>query len=374
MLWSMDNIQKRVTDLLAKHKCELVRTYKHKVYRLPSGQIYATPKTNSDHHSWANSLSQLRVYLGLSHRGRKAKVGDSTKKKRKSISQKPKSKPIYNDTAPPQILKFSEKFRVAIQGDRPSQPVHVTQASTPMPKPPRRVTQRTERNGEVRVWSKQEIEAANIAMQCGKLDEFMRHHHQASQPEAILKQENTMLAVEQIDATIAELDAGMAAATDEQKKEQANVSRWQEEIQQAQLRLAAAAEKFNSLNQVKTDLGVIRGDIERVRPMLGLLASQPTKLTKVEGTAAKRGRAPSLRQALCELLGKADRPMRPAAIHKEMVQLPNFEHVPIRSLYTFFSQEQKKNGSAQFRRVGDLGFWPSSRPLPQGYEDYATAS
>lgn len=174
-----------------------------------------------------------------------------------------------------------------------------------------------------------------------------------------------MLAVEQIDATITELDAGMKAAIEEQKREHININRLEHEIEQARLRMQSASDKHNSLNDVKTSLSVIRTDIERVRPMLGLLAARP-QLASSNGHR-QRASLRGLEDAIADVLSKANRPLRCSEIHKAITQFEGCRDAKINSIYNFFTQDKKKNGSAVAVRLGDNQYWRNGRQLPEQY-------
>lgn len=359
-------------ELLARSRSERIRTTgKHTIFRLPSGEHYATPKSPSDHRSWSNSLSCLRVKLGISRRGRVAKVSEPAERyKGKRTSR---TSTILETTPPPPAFDFKEKVRAAMRGEKladskPAAPPLQSSKKTEY-KPPRRSTERAPRYGAVRVWSKNEIEAANIAMRVGKLNEYMQKHHQASQPGAITiqgEQETTMLAVEQIDATITEFETGMKVAIEEQKHEHININRLEQEIEQAKLRMQAASDKYNSLNDVKTSLGVIRSDIEKVRPMLGFLAMRPQPISS-SGQRQRSATVHGLKDAIADVLSRADRPLRCSEIYKAITKIEGCQDAKIHSIYTFFSQDKKKNGSAVAVRVADNQYWRNGRQLPEQY-------
>lgn len=360
----MDAEQKLIA-LLARYHCDKIRTHgKHNIYRLPSGESYVTPKSASDSHAWDNCLAHLKVKLGLSRRGKAARMGTPSSPKKKF--RRKRASEVELD-APP-TFNFGEKVRAAIRGEKLRSPEPLPPlpklADPPRYKPPRRITERAPRPGAVRQWSKDEIEAANIAMRVGQLNEFMQHHHQASLPEAILneKQEtNTMLSIDQIDQTITELDAGMARALEAGQVEASSIRTLETEIEQAKLRLTAANDKHNSLNDLKVSLSVLRSDIEKVRPMLGMLATKPTPMPT---STYVRRRSVGLAEAIRRVLEQSERPLRCAEIHAQVKLIPGCETVARTSLYTFFTQDIKKNGDAIAHRVGDNQYWRAGRSLP----------
>jgi hypothetical protein len=361
-------------DLLAKYKCKLTRTKRHNIYTLPSGLHYATPKTASDAFSWDNQLSQLKVALGISRRGRKAKVGARPEKKAPKKTSPSKADILEHVAPAPQRFNLREKIRAALRGEKLSN----TPEPPPLPieEPPQkerfrmpRTEHERHRHGVVRVWSRQDIEAANTALRVGKLDEFLARHDSASRPEAVTidqpnKEELTMLAVEQIDATIQELDAGMAAAMEMVKTEESNIERLSCEVEQARQRMAAAHDKNNSLNDVKTSLSCLRGDIEKVRPMLGLLAHQPAEPTVLR-TRTAGGSSMRVADAIRFVLDRAEVPLRAGQIHEEITKIHRCEKIAKTSIYTFLSVDKKNNGSAIATHMTEINaYWRSTRPLP----------
>src|SRR5580658_8362655 len=315
----MDARQKTL-ELLRKFKCPLVRGKRHNVYLLPSGQPYTLPITPSDHHCWPNCLSDLRIALGISRRGKTAKVRKPSPKVRRKPKARTKKDPLTGISAAPRGFDFREKVRAALRGEKLTN--KEPEPLPPVPEPPkkerfrapRRLVER-ERHGAVRVWSKADIEAANLAMRVGKLGEFVNRHYAASRPEVEVnqpnKEESTMLAVEQIDATIRELDEGMAAAREMAATERANITRLETETEQARQRMLAADDKQNSLQDVKNSLAIVRGDIERIRPMLGLLAHKPAA-TPITGKGIKMVSATGLviRDVMKQIFSENAAPLR----------------------------------------------------------------
>lgn len=361
----MDTKQKTI-DLLAKFQCKKLRSKRHNIYLLPSGERYTTPQTASDNHSWDNCLAQLKVHLGISRQNKKAIVGTKTVKRKKTVRQAP-SRYASIPAAPPIGFDFGVKVRAAMRGEKPTHPGPLTlkESIKPLPVKPRFRTkhEQRERHGAVRVWSKADIDAANIAMRAGKLTQFLQLHHQASQPATQPdKESTTMLGVDQIDATIAELDAGMATAATEQKREATEIHRLESEIAEARGRMEAASDKHNSLNDVKTSLSVLREDIEKVRPMLGMLAAKPVR----EVVHARRRAGLKVADAIRQVLDQARRPLRAGEIHKEVQGLAGGEGIAMSSIYTFLSLDVKKNGDALAQRIpADGSYWRAGRSMPQ---------
>lgn len=54
--------------LLKKHKAELIRQNKHKIYRLPNGRIFITSATRTNERGYRDQLSTLRKLLQLNPR------------------------------------------------------------------------------------------------------------------------------------------------------------------------------------------------------------------------------------------------------------------------------------------------------------------
>lgn len=357
-------------ELLRQFKCKLVRTKKHNIYTLPNGIHYTTPQSASDYSSWNNCLSDLKIALGISRRGRKAKVGTPARKVHKAtVSEK---KLFDNITPAPINFDFREKMRAALRGEKPtrSEPAPAkVKLRTDREREKARTPRREERgrDGVARAWSKADIEAANRAMRVGKLDEFMQNHYTASRPEAVLinqptKEETTMLAVEQIDTTIHELDSGMSAAMSMSKTEEANIRRLDSEMVDARLRMQAAHDKYNSLNDVKTSLSVLRGDIEKVRPMLGLLAHQ--KPETVTTRTRRSGVGLKISQAIEQVLDTATAPMSPKQMRSAITQLQGSDTFPLSTFYNFLNRDLKQNGKAITKRIGDGLYWRAGRELP----------
>lgn len=85
------NAEDEVARLLREYGGTLVRSKTHNVYKFPDGKIFTTPKTPSDHRTWANQLQQLRFLLGITHA------------KKKSTKRQPKKgvgKPLYRVDPP----------------------------------------------------------------------------------------------------------------------------------------------------------------------------------------------------------------------------------------------------------------------------------
>jgi len=78
--------------LLSEHGAVLVRQGKHRIYKLPSGQLFTRPKTPSDHRSTLNNLSTLRHALGI-QRAQEPTKGDR--------EQMPTQRPTIVKTPPP---------------------------------------------------------------------------------------------------------------------------------------------------------------------------------------------------------------------------------------------------------------------------------
>jgi hypothetical protein len=350
------NAQEKVLNLLRRYKCKKLRTRRHIVYQLPNGGRFTMPSTPGELHSYANSLSNLRVALGISARGKKAKPAKPAKKKVARAKRVPQSQ--SPDVAFPvvQVRNFKDKLKVAIEGE-PPEPLPPLPPEKPQPRFKPRLPRAEEKGrcGPVRVWSQSDIDAANIAMRSGKLDEYMQRHDQAAT--STHKEETQMLQVEQIDVTIQELEAGMVAALGEVKLEQEHIQRLEGEIVSANQRMTAANDKHNSLNDVKTSLGVIRGDLERVRPMLGLLATKPGKPRII---MASSGGGMKLRDALIRVLESSATPLTPAALYNPMVAMLGREFART-SIYGILCAEGKKNGDAEVVRVGDGLYSAKSR-------------
>jgi hypothetical protein len=369
----------QIVALLKKYKCKHLRRKNHDIYLLPSGVRYTLVKTPGDHHAWNNSLAQLKTALGISKRGKVAKVGIPSPKPAKAppstSSQTHES--LQSLSPSPRSFDFREKLRAAMKGEKLSSETSTLPVKSKSPKKetivkyraPRRYVDR-ERDGVGRVWSKEDIEAANIAMRVGKLDEFMQNRYAASRPEAAIlnnqpKEEIAMLAVEQIDATIQELDEGMAVANRMAEEEAATIRHLEEQMEQSRQRLQAANDKSNSLNDVKNSLGVIRSDIERVRPMLGLLAHKTPTSIEVR-TRARASGAMKVADAVAFVLDRAEVPLRCAEIHAAITKIHGCEGVAKASVSTFLSQDKQHNGSAVARHLADIGaYWRATRPLPQ---------
>lgn len=61
------NAAAEIDRLLDEHGAVLLRHDKHRVYRLPNGQKFTSPKTPSDRRSMLNNLASLRHALGVIH-------------------------------------------------------------------------------------------------------------------------------------------------------------------------------------------------------------------------------------------------------------------------------------------------------------------
>jgi hypothetical protein len=353
-------------SLLRKSGAELLRSKKHNIYRLKDGSRYVTPATPSDVHAWRNCLSFLKVKLGLSLRGEDARVG-SPKEKRKARQRQPRQPSALSPS--PIGFNFRDKIRAALKGERLVSLPHDATVSVSAPKPnaatlkgnhgsglPKGRREPSERHGAVRQWSKAEIEAANAAMRQGKLNQYMSEYYRASTPFQP-KENQSMLSVEQMQQTIAELESGMLQAIEEQQNEHAVILRLEGEIVMARERLQAAVDRHNSLNSVRDSLAVCRDDLEKVRPMLGLLAKQPATATPIS-----QGPRMKLKDAMKIALEKAERPLTARQLHETLNRMGC--PFTMASIYTLVSIEKKKNGNA-FVNSLDGAYWLAGRPVPE---------
>lgn len=347
--------------LLKQHKCEKVGTSSrlHPIYRLPDGSKITLPASHkaSDIRSWDNALSQLRVRLGISYRGRVAAAGRARNRRHKPGANYART--IEHEQA--QVYDFRDKIRAALTGESPQPPelpVKTTRKQDPTKIETRqifrksRVVQRaSERSGPVRVWTKEAIEAANRAAGAGKLDEFMRRHDQASSPESKLnykEEEMSILEVSAIDSTVAELRTGIEAAQFAASQEQHLFEDLERQKEEAHQRRLAALDKANSMQETIASLELARESLVKVRPMLGLLVGKQT----TEPVKRTRAAVGSAIESVVSVLEREQKPLTPRELHAGIRALPGFSTYTMNAVYALINVQKKKNGEAVIRSVG----------------------
>jgi hypothetical protein len=119
--------KQQVLNLLKSSGAVLLRTNKHRVWKLPSGLRYTLPSTPSDKRGWLNCLSDLRIRLGIKHAVKK-QLDFEHKKKQAYEKPEVSEKPFMAGASEPE--------------DRPAVPVSlspVERAKLPPEEPPREI-------------------------------------------------------------------------------------------------------------------------------------------------------------------------------------------------------------------------------------------
>lgn len=103
------NAATEIDRLLDEHGAVLLREDKHRVYRLPNGQKFTSPKTPSDHRSMRNNLSSLRHALGVVHQNHNPK-GEQKMQPQRSTP------PAASEPAPtpPKVESLKQRIEAAI--------------------------------------------------------------------------------------------------------------------------------------------------------------------------------------------------------------------------------------------------------------------
>jgi hypothetical protein len=353
--------QKEVFRILAECGAQKLASKKHNKWRLANGKMLTLAKSPKDpRRAWKNNLALLKELLGVSNRGKIERKGSPKTKSAKSPRQ---SLPLAL-AAPAETFSFRQKFRAALAGQDLRQK---SEPSPPLPLPSIRrsvcrARHEADEHGPVHVWSKPDIEAANIALRSGTLNQFMQQRDRTIKLEpgaaaSGLNQEITMLEPQQIDCSIEELKSGMEAAQRQVKAEEQTLERLQREMEESKQRTLAANNRYNSLNDVVASLTLVREDLVRVRPMLGLLADK-SKDEIVRG----RGYG-GLGAAIKQILDEAQAPLTCAEVHRGLTSRGlGYKRT---SIYGFFNSDGKPDGGGGIAvRLSDHRYWRRGRPLP----------
>ncbi len=166
----MPNYEERFQQLLKKSGATLVRSRKHKVYKLPNNKTFVAPSTTSDYASWANMISQLRKTAGLQSEPKLEHSNEPRAKRRKSRTTS--TLPLglqHGNHEPASVHSFKQKFGMALgvyhepqEIIRPAKPKVLTY------KPPRKARHEpTERHGRVVSLSTDIIQKSNEILRMG---------------------------------------------------------------------------------------------------------------------------------------------------------------------------------------------------------------
>jgi hypothetical protein len=364
----MDTIDKQIFDLLDSCGATRLPRNKHNKYRLPDGQVFVMASSTSDHRAMRNNLAELKRYLGLSKQGLAPRVGHE--RERYKPGNQDNSPTTYLPPASPINKRFGELIREAMQPPKPTYtaPELPQPAPPPQPKRIRYAKEKSGTHGSVRFWSREQIQAANLAMSQGQLDQFLKEHTQATAPAVPIQpteEDDTMLTVEQIDSSITELDQGMGIELTKQKAMDQTMERLKNELAHTEKLRLDSVDRYNSLNDVKTNLSVMRDDIARVRPYL----ASPTAIA---APTTKNGRRTpmKLRDGIKAVLEAAERPLRVGEIHERLTKIPAFAAAEKQGVQNFFTLDRTRNGSAISMRIPGnnpqhMAYWRAGRDLPR---------
>lgn len=356
-----------VLFLLREHKCVRVRTTPHPIYRVPNGRQLTFPSTPSDYRAWRNALRDLRVELGLSKRGRVATKGEP--RKYKPGAPRTQTQTIYAQDRKAHVFDFREKVRAALSGEtlKPPEESKPIKKEKPAPSPTDitpvhpgkvRILQRAQaRHGAVRVWSKEEIEAANRAARAGRLNEFMRKYDAAQAPESQLNRpEGLTMAVMEIttiDSTIAELKTVIQTAHTAAAEELRRFDDLEKQKQEANDRRQSALDQANSMEETIASLELARENMVRIRPMLGMLVNQPKLRDEQPGRKRSNISHSVVIEGIEKVFERLQKPLTPKELHRELRTMPGLTEYPMPSLYNLLTLQKKKNGEAVIRSVGE---------------------
>ncbi|HZT29446.1 MAG TPA: hypothetical protein VFA33_06165 [Bryobacteraceae bacterium] len=106
------NAATEIDRLLDEHGAVLLRDDKHRVYRLPNGQKFTSPKTPSDHRSMRNNLSSLRHALGVVHQTPNQEGERKMQQQRPTPPTAPQPAP-----PPPKVESLKERIEAAIASE-----------------------------------------------------------------------------------------------------------------------------------------------------------------------------------------------------------------------------------------------------------------
>jgi hypothetical protein len=349
-----------VLCLLAANGAELIRTGRHNVFRFPSGKRWITPTTASERHAWRNNLAALRVELGQSTRGKAARLGERRKKVRRAEAA---AAPAAAITVKGHT--FGQKMRAAISGEKLQEEVPALPPQKKKDQPndslavrlitpgkTRLVQHASQRTSPGRTWTRTEIEAANLASRAGKLDEFMQAHDAVrtmghlSKP---TKEHSDMLTLEQIDATIAELRAGIETAQREAVEQEERKEEFKRQSDEAEQRRLAALEKSNNMSATIAALELASESIEKVRPMLGLVNRQPEPT--LEAVPGRRIAFATVVTICQQIIGnRGGHPMPSRSLHAELVKVRGMENYSAEALSVVLSKAVRQNGHSSLVR------------------------
>lgn len=103
------NAATEIDRLLDEHGAVLLRDDKHRIYRLPNGQKFTSPKTPSDHRSMRNNLSSLRHALGVVRQNHNPKGEQKMQPQRSTPPAAPEPAP-----PPPKVESLKQRIEAAI--------------------------------------------------------------------------------------------------------------------------------------------------------------------------------------------------------------------------------------------------------------------
>ena len=105
--------------LLSEHGAILVREGRHRIYKLPTGQMFTRPKTPSDHRSTLNNLASLRHALGIRRAPQptRGERDEMSAQRPTIVKTTPPTAPMAASTPPPAAppeLSLKERIQAAI--------------------------------------------------------------------------------------------------------------------------------------------------------------------------------------------------------------------------------------------------------------------